>query len=89
MAITDIILQYPQILVRQTSGSIGSLGISVDVDIYSWGIVEKVYETSDRTTVGYSILFKTPEAPLFTVSGVKYYIISEESDLSFTENPPP
>lgn len=87
MAITDIILQKPQVLVRQTST--GSLGINVDNVIYSWGTVEKVYDTSDKTTVGNSILFKVPNNPLFTVSGVKYYIINEDVDVSFTEIPPP
>ena len=57
----------------------------------NFGSVQRVYETSDKTTVGDSVLFNINKSTPFTIiSGNVFYLI-DETDIQFTETiiPPP
>jgi len=84
MGLTDLILSKGKVIVLlSASGN--------DIVATSWGkalnfgSVQRVYETSDKTTVGDSVMFDVNQSTPFTIiSGNVFYLI-DEKDILFTE----
>lgn len=76
MAASDLILQVGQVLVRQDDSR---LGITDATEGFLFGIVVKVYSTSDKTESDQYVLFNpTAAMSSFKISNIQYWIIREE-----------
>lgn len=83
-AIPDLILYSPNILVTQTSSSLG-LGDSQSFG-KMYGLVQQVFQTCDRCAVGDTVLFD-PLKSTKIIYGSTIYFLTEQSNSSFSENP--
>lgn len=84
MALPDIILNSPYILVTLSSSPTGVIPQTAGFVI---GYVEMVYDTSDKTVVGQYVMFRQIKAESFLYGSTIYYRVKEENVL-FKENPP-
>ena len=90
MALSDLILPKGKVVVL-LSESINDVVTAEGGTVLNFGSVQRVYETSDKTTVGDSVLFNINKSTPFTIiSGNVFYLI-DETDIQFTETviPPP
>ena len=90
MALSDLILPKGKVVVL-LSESINDVVTAEGGTALNFGSVQRVYETSDKTTVGDSVLFNINKSTQFTIiSGNVFYLI-DETDIQFTETviPPP
>mgnify|MGYP003431808671 FL=1 len=90
MAISDLILAKGKVIVL-LSESINDVVTAEGGIALNFGSVQRVYETSDKTTVGDSVLFNINKSTPFTIiSGNVFYLI-DETDIQFKETviPPP
>lgn len=90
MALSDLILPKGKVVVL-LSESINDVVTAEGGTALNFGSVQRVYETSDKTTVGDSVLFNINKSTPFTIiSGNVFYLI-DETDIQFTETiiPPP
>ena len=90
MALSDLILPKGKVVVL-LSESINDVVTAEGGTALNFGSVQRVYETSDKTTVGDSVLFDINKSiPFMIISGNVFYLI-DETDIQFTETviPPP
>ena len=90
MALSDLILPKGKVVVL-LSESINDVVTAEGGTALNFGSVQRVYETSDKTTVGDSVLFNINKStPFKIISGNVFYLI-DETDIQFTETviPPP
>ena len=90
MALSDLILPKGKVVVL-LSESINDVVTAAGGTALNFGSVQRVYETSDKTTVGDSVLFDINKSiPFMIISGNVFYLI-DETDIQFTETviPPP
>lgn len=86
MAVPDIILEKPFILVTLSQSA---LGIQVEQAFgFEFGTVEAKYETCDRVDVGQSVLFQ-PDKGVKLVYGSTIYFMIEDGNTAFSEVIPP
>lgn len=85
MAVPDLILKQGQVMAQQTTSS--SLNIKVQQGKLLFGIVVKVYSTSDATVVGDYVLID-PLTAVQIKSGTDVYYIIEEQAVLFNEGIP-
>lgn len=84
MALSDLILPKGKVVVL-LSESINDVITAEGGTALNFGSVQRVYETSDKTTVGDSVLFNINKSTPFTIiSGNVFYLI-DETDIQFTE----
>ena len=84
MALNDLILAKGKVIVL-LSESINEVVTAEGGIALNFGIVQRVYETSDKTTVGDSVLFDINKSiPFMIISGNVFYLI-DETDIQFTE----
>lgn len=84
MALSDLILPKGKVVVL-LSESINDVVTAEGGTALNFGSVQRVYETSDKTTVGNSVLFNINKSTPFTIiSGNVFYLI-DETDIQFTE----
>lgn len=84
MALSDLILAKGKVVVL-LSDSINEVVTAEGGIALNFGIVQRVYETSDKTTVGDSVLFDINKSiPFMIISGNVFYLI-DETDIQFTE----
>lgn len=84
MALSDLILPKGKVVVL-LSESINDVVTAEGGTALNFGSVQRVYETSDKTTVGDSVLFNINKSTPFTIiSGNVFYLI-DETDIQFTE----
>lgn len=84
MALSDLILAKGKVIVL-LSESINEVVTAEGGIALNFGIVQRVYETSDKTTVGDSVLFDINKSiPFMIISGNVFYLI-DETDIQFTE----
>lgn len=80
MALSDLILSKGQIIVILSSGSSTGLVPPEGGQALNFGTVQKVYDTSDKTTVGQNVVFNPDEAIQFMIiSGTTFYVINEDN----------
>ena len=90
MALNNLILPKGKVIVLLSS-SISEVVTAEGGVALNFGSVQRVYDTSDKTTVGDSVLFNINKSTPFTIiSGNVFYLI-DETDIQFTETviPPP
>ena len=84
MALSDLILPKGKVVVL-LSESINDVVTAEGGTTLNFGSVQRVYETSDKTTVGDSVLFDINKSiPFMIISGNVFYLI-DETDIQFTE----
>jgi hypothetical protein len=84
MALSDLILPKGKVVVL-LSESINDVVTAEGGTALNFGSVQRVYETSDKTTVGDSVLFDINKSiPFMIISGNVFYLI-DETDIQFTE----
>ena len=84
MALSDLILKKGEVVVL-LSASINDIVAADGGVALSFGTVQRVFETSDKTTVGDSVMFNIKSAtPFMVISGNTFYLIKED-DIRFTE----
>lgn len=84
MALSDLILPKGKVVVL-LSESINDVVTAEGGTDLNFGSVQRVYETSDKTTVGDSVLFDINKSiPFMIISGNVFYLI-DETDIQFTE----
>lgn len=84
MALSDLILPKGKVVVL-LSESINDVVTAEGGIALNFGSVQRVYETSDKTTVGDSVLFDINKSiPFMIISGNVFYLI-DETDIQFTE----
>jgi hypothetical protein len=84
MALSDLILPKGKVVVL-LSESINDVVTAEGCTALNFGSVQRVYETSDKTTVGDSVLFDINKSiPFMIISGNVFYLI-DETDIQFTE----
>ena len=83
MAAPSIILNYPNILVSQT---ISSIGVEIQSSGLIFGMIELIYDTSDKSAVGNIILFDPTKSIQMKYGSTIYYLL-DENIASFTEIP--
>ena len=84
MALSDLILPKWKVVVL-LSESINDVVTAEGGTALNFGSVQRVYETSDKTTVGDSVLFDINKSiPFMIISGNVFYLI-DETDIQFTE----
>jgi hypothetical protein len=82
MALTDIILDKGKIIVILSNSYSGMVGTDV---AFNFGIVQRVNDLCDSTTVGASVNFDITKAkPFQIISGQTFYLVDEE-DISSSE----
>jgi len=82
--LSDLILAKGKVIVL-LSESINEVVTAEGGVALNFGSVQRVYETSDKTTVGDSVLFNINQSTPFTIiSGNVFYLI-DEKDILFTE----
>ena len=86
MALPDITLPRPYILLTQKVSAIGLL--SFNNGNLRVGLVEKIYATSDRVQVGQSVIFDITKSQEFIYGSTIYNMVSDEF-ITGQENPPP
>ena len=90
MALNNLILPKGKVIVLLSS-SINDVVTAEGGVALNFGSVQRVYDTSDKTTVGDSVLFNINKSTPFTIiSGNVFYLI-DETDIQFKETviPPP
>lgn len=85
MAIPDITLGNGQILLHESSSTLGI--VMNDMNLLRFGVVDAVYATADRTVAGDYVMFNPKEAQKFVYGSTVYYIVMEQN-ISGTEPPP-
>ena len=70
----DIVLNRGQLLLSQTTSS---LGILSDTSGLLFGVVKIIYPTSENRTVGDIVLFNPDDAIRIIYTNVTYYLIDE------------
>ena len=84
MALSDLILPKGKVVVL-LSESTNDVVTAEGGTALNFGSVQRVYETSDKTTVGDSVLFDINKSiPFMIISGNVFYLI-DETDIQFTE----
>lgn len=79
MALSDIILQAKKVILSSSAPPSDAGAVSGD---YAYGYVEKVYETSDKTIVGNTVLYNQKKTTTFNTDGATYLVVDED-DLLF------
>jgi hypothetical protein len=78
----DIILYKPMVVLTQSiSSTIGLTPISSRKQI-SFGVINSVYSTCDKFTVGTNVIFDLEQAYPINNNGVNYYMIDENCVLA-------
>ena len=86
MALSDIILGKKEVIVILSDSTTGIVGVDIALN---FGIVQKVNQLSNKTTVGQSVLFNPEQSvPFMIISGVKFYKVNEDL-ITLTEITPP
>ncbi len=75
MALPNIILPQPYVLVTQTSSASGILPIGSNL---KFGEVVMVYATSDRVLVGQIVMFDVSESQEFSFDDTIYNIVKDD-----------
>lgn len=83
--VPDIILSKPFVLVTISSSPLGMQSQTAD---YSFGYVERIYDTCDNVSVGQTILFSLKDAKALLYGSTIYYVVDETHRL-FKEEPLP
>ncbi len=84
MALNNLILPKGKVIVLLSS-SISEVVTAEGGVALNFGSVQRVYDTSDKTTVGDSVLFNINKSTPFTIiSGNVFYLI-DETDIQFPE----
>ena len=75
MALSDIILPYPYVLVAQSASTLGILPIGGNI---TFGVVVLVYSGSDRIAVDQTIMFDVKKSQEFIYGSTIYNLVSAE-----------
>jgi len=88
-SLPDIALGKGQILLTETQSTLGisSSGIPGDPPV-TFGAVQAVYETSDKFSVGDTVMFDIAKIRRIVYGSTIYFIITED-DIAGKENPIP
>lgn len=86
MAVTDIILKSPYVLLTQNDGYTGLLPVTNNLIRY--GTIAHIYDTSDFFSVGQVVMFDLSKGSSFMYGSTIYTMISDEF-LTGQEIPPP
>jgi hypothetical protein len=76
LAVPDIILPRPYVLIQATQSNLGLLPVRNST--IKFGSVVLAYDTSDRVLAGQQVMFDENESNIFLYGSTQYWLVKDE-----------